>query len=76
MAMKVQIFTIKKFDSNHTHLVVISLDSVIKKNDNYYPQLFLKQCKYIEEKSRHIHDNLSDFSYSSDESEEEQIRIN
>ena len=51
MAIKVQIFTIKKFDSNHTHLVVISLDSALKKNDNYYPQLFLKECKYVEKKS-------------------------
>ena len=71
MAMKLQIFTIKKIpkiDSNHTCLAVISLDSVLKKDDNYYPQVLLKECKYIEEKVvRHIHDNLSDFSYSSDE---------
>ena len=38
---------------------------------------FLKVCKYIEKKGvRHIHDNLSGFSYSSDESDKEQIRIN
>ena len=31
-------------------------------------QVFLKECKYIEKKViRHIHDNLSDFSYSSGE---------
>ena len=73
MAMKLQIFTIKhpKLDSNHT-LAVISLDSALKKDENYYPQVFLKECKYIEKKVvRHIHDNLSDFSYSSDESEKE-----
>ena len=41
-----------------------------KKNDNYYLQVFLKECKYIEKKVvRHIHDNLSDFYYSSDESD-------
>ena len=75
MAMKLQIFTIKKiakFDSNHTCLAVISLDYGLKKDDSSYPQVFLKDCKYIEKKAvRHIHDNLSDFSYSSDESEEE-----
>ena len=49
-----------------------SLDFALKKNDNYYPQGFLKECKYIDKKLvRHIHDNLSDFSYSSDKSDEE-----
>ena len=37
-------------DSNHTFLEVISLDSALKKDDNYHPQVFLKQCKYIEKK--------------------------
>ena len=63
---------IPKVDSNHTCLAVISLDSALKKDDNYYPLVFLKGSKYIEKKVvRHIHDNLSDFSYSSDESDEE-----
>ena len=63
---------IPKLDSNHTCLAVINLDSALKKDDNYYPQVFLKECKYIENKVvRHIHDNLSDFPYSSDESDEE-----
>ena len=51
MAMKLQIFTIKKFhkvDSNHSCLAVITLDSALKKDDNNYPQVFLKECKYIE----------------------------
>ena len=65
----------KKFPrvgSNHTCLAVISLDSALKKNDNYYPQVLLKECRYIDEKViRHISDSLSDFSYSSDESDEE-----
>ena len=69
---------IPKVGSNHTCLAVITLDSALKKNDNYYLQVFLKQCKYIEKKViRHINDNLSDFSSSSDndddESDEEQI---
>ena len=42
--IKLQIFTIKKIpkeDTNHTCLVVINLDSALKKDDNYFPQLFL-----------------------------------
>ena len=31
---------IPKKDSNHTCLAVISLYSALKKNDNYYPQVF------------------------------------
>ena len=59
---------IPKLGSNHTYLLVISLDSVLKKDDNYYPQ----ECTCIEKKVvRHIHNNLSDFSSSSDESDEE-----
>ena len=62
---------IPKVDSSHTCIAVISLDSTLKKDGNY-PQVFLKECKYIEKKVvRHIHDNLSDFFYSSDESDEE-----
>ena len=62
---------IPKLDSNYTFLVVISLDSALKKDGNYYPQVVLKDCKYTEKKVvRHIHDNLSYFSFS-DESDEE-----
>ena len=45
-------------------MAVITLDSTLKIDDSYYRQVFLKGCKYIEEKVvRHIHDNLSDFKY-------------
>ena len=50
---KVTNFHNKKFlklDSNRTSLAVISLDSVLKKNDKYYPQVSLKERNYIEEK--------------------------
>ena len=61
-----------KLDSNHTCWAAISLDSALKKDDNHYPEVFLKECKYIEKKVvRHIHGSLSDFSYYSDESDEE-----
>ena len=53
---------IPKVDSNCTCLAVISLDSVLKKDINYYYEVFLKDCKYIEKKViRHINYNLSDF---------------
>ena len=59
-----------KVDSNHTCLAVISLDSALKKDENYYPQLFLKECKYIEKKViEYINNKSSDFS-SSNESDE------
>ena len=62
---------IPKLDYDHTFLAVISFDSDFKKDDNYYLQVFLKECKYIEKKIvKHINDNLSNFSYSSDESDE------
>ena len=38
---------IPKVHSNHTCLAVISLDSALKKDENYYPQVLLKECKYI-----------------------------
>ena len=70
--MKLQIF----YNSNHTCLAVISLDYALKKDDNYYLQVSLKECEYIEKKViRHINDNLSDFSSSSDESDEELVRL-
>ena len=48
---------IPKLDSNHSCLAAISLDSALKKNDNYYPQVLLKGCKYIEKKViRRIHE--------------------
>ena len=63
---------IPKLDSDQTDLAVISLDSALKKDNNYYPQVILKEYKHIEKKVvRQIHDNLNVFSYSSDESDEE-----
>ena len=41
---------IPKADSNHTCLTEISLDSALKKDENYYPKDFLKECKYSEKK--------------------------
>ena len=38
---------ILKVDSNHTCLAVICLDSVLNKDGSHYPEVFLKECKYI-----------------------------
>ena len=32
--------------------VVISLDSALKKDEVYYPQVFLEECKYIEKEKK------------------------
>ena len=62
---------IPNVDTNHISLAATSLDSALKKDNNYYLQMFSKEGKYIEKKViRHINDNLSDF-FSSDEPNEE-----
>ena len=38
---------IPKVDSNYTCLAVILINFVLKKDENYYLQVFLKECKYI-----------------------------
>ena len=56
-----------KVDSHRTCLAVISLDSALKKDENYYPELFLKECKYIEKKViEYINNKSSDFSSSNE----------
>ena len=40
-----------KAGSNHACLAVITIDSTLKKDKNYYPQVFLKECKYIEKEA-------------------------
>ena len=47
--MRLQIFMIKKFlRPCYNFLAVVMIDSALKKDENYYPQVILKQCKYIE----------------------------
>ena len=59
---------VPKVGSNHTYLVVICLDSALNKDENYYPQVFVKERKYIEKRViRHIIDNLENSSDDSDE---------
>ena len=42
-------------------LSIIMLDSVIESDEKYYPQTFLEECKYVQEKIKfenYINDNL------------------
>ena len=57
-------------DFNHTCFGAICQDSALKKEDNY-SRVFLKECKHIEEKV--VRSIQHDFSYSFDESDEEQM---
>ena len=53
-------------------LSIIMLDSVIKANKKYYPQTFLEECKYVQEKIKienHIDDDLKSHSDSNDKTE-------
>ena len=53
-------------DSNHTCLAVISMDSSLKKDDSYYPQVFFKECRCLEEKIiRHIINDYKSYSVDS-----------
>ena len=59
---------IPKIDFNHTSLEVISFDSALKKDEKYYLQVFLKECKYMNKKViRHIAQNIEIFPRDSDE---------
>ena len=66
---------IPKVNSNHTCLAVISLDSALKNGESYYPQVFLKECKYIKKKVvRNVIDDLGSSSDDSDDSDELYIK--
>ena len=66
-----------KVDSNYTCLAVIEIDFILKKDENYYPQIFLIECKYIEKEKmalRYITDYLENYFEDSDESDEKEIK--
>ena len=63
---------IPKVISNHTCLAVTGLDSALKEDENYDPQDFLKECKYIK-KEKKVTGNIIvvvDFESSADNSDE------
>ena len=50
-------------------LSIIMLDSVIKANKKYYPQTFLEECKYVQEKIKF--ENYIDEELDSDSDNDE-----
>ena len=59
-------------DSNHNYLGIVNFDSALKKYENNYPQVFLKEFKYIKKKViRHIIDDLGKSCDDFDDSDEE-----
>ena len=59
-----------KEGSQFIFLSVTSVDSIFRTSKNYYPQMFLEECKYVI-KERKIHNyNTNDFEISSDSDED------
>ena len=59
-------------------LSIIMLDSVIKANKKYYPQILLEECKYVQEKVKienHIDDDLEKSESDSDSNDETESDI-
>ena len=53
-------------------LTIILLDSVYKKDNRYYPQVFLEKCKYAAKEKR-IHNYIIDDGKISFDSDEEDL---
>ena len=61
---------IPKVGPNYSCLAVILIDFVLEKDKNYYPQIFLKECKYIKKEKmviRYISNDLKVFSDDSNQ---------
>ena len=59
-------------------LSIIVIDSVIKANKKYYPQIFLEECKYIQEKIKIencINEDLENSDSDSDSNSETESDI-
>ena len=59
-------------------LSIIMIDSVIKVNKKYYPQMLLEECKYIQEKIKtknYIHEELEKSESDSDSNNEAELDI-
>ena len=54
---------------DYTCLAVILIDLVLKKEENYYWQVFSKECEYI--KKRMIRQITDDLNISSEDSDKE-----
>ena len=62
---------ILKVGSNHISLAVFKIDSALKDDKNYYLQVFLMECKYIEKEKKVIRRIIDEFKNSSHDSDEE-----
>ena len=59
-------------------LSIIMLDAVIKANKKYYPQTFLEECKYVQEKTKnknYIDEDLEKSESNSDSNNETESDI-
>ena len=57
------------------YLSLIMLDSVIETDNKYYPQTFLEDCKYIQEKIKtknYINDKLEETESDNDNDEDDE----
>ena len=66
---------IPKEGSQYICLSVILIDSVFRKDKNYYPQVFLKECKYIVKEKKipkYFIDNIETCSDSDRKSSDEE----
>ena len=58
-----------KVGSIYIYLAVILTDFVLKKDEEYYQQVFSKECKHIEKEKKVIRNTTDDLEVSSDKSE-------
>ena len=59
-------------------LSIVMLDFVIKANKKYYPQIFLEECKYVQEKIKtenYIDEDLEKSESDSDSNDETESDI-
>ena len=60
-----------QIDSNYICVAVILIDFVLKEDENFYPQVFLKEYKYIEKDEKVIRCITDDLKFFSDNSSED-----
>ena len=62
---------IQKKDSQFICLSVILIDSVFRTGKNYYPQVFVEECKYVAKEKKMPEYITDDIEISSDKSDRE-----
>ena len=65
-----------KVGSNYICWSIILTNSVLKKDESYYPQVFLKECKYIEKEEKVILYITNDLKIFPDDSDKEKFAFN